>query len=67
MSKRHQQNRRKSYGRRQHELHERQDRGRVVDIDSIAWDDRGADGGGAFDRFSFLDGRAPRLGLGLTD
>jgi hypothetical protein len=66
VSKRHQQNRRKSYGRRQHELHERQDRGRVVDVDSIGWDEREPSGGG-FDRFSFLDARGPRLGLGLGD
>jgi hypothetical protein len=67
VSKRHQQNRRKSYGRRQHELHERHDRGRIVDVDAIAWDEPGPDAGNPFDRFSFLDARGPRLGLGLGD
>jgi hypothetical protein len=63
VSKRHQQNRRKSYGRRQHELHERQERSHVVDHDSATWGhDRTV-----MDAFAFLQPETPRLRLGLSD
>jgi len=45
---RHQSRRRRTYGRRQHELHERKDRadnGRLLDLD----DDQGSDGATTFD------------------
>ena len=57
MSKRHQSNRRKTYGRRQHELHER--RQREYQPESMEMDDGALDAGA--DRFSFLDPRTPRL------
>ena len=57
MSKRHHSNRRKTYGRRQHELHER--RQREYQPESMDTDDTAPDGGA--DRFSFLDPRTPRL------
>lgn len=65
MSKRHQQNRRKSYGRRQHELHERQEHWYVADHHPATWDE--ADSRRPMDAFAFLDGHAPRLRLGLGD
>ena len=55
MSKRHNSSRRRSYGRRQHELHERVDRrndrraersargGQDVGLDPVAWEVRAAD------------------------
>jgi len=57
VSKRHQSNRRKTYGRRQHELHER--RQREYQPESMDMDDPALDG--VADRFSFLDPRTPRL------
>jgi hypothetical protein len=57
VSKRHQSNRRKSYGRRQHELHER--RQREYQPESMDMDGTALDGVG--DRLSFLDPRTPRL------
>ncbi|MFL5650607.1 MAG: hypothetical protein ACJ777_04940 [Chloroflexota bacterium] len=57
MSKRHQSNRRKTYGRRQHELHER--RQRDDQPESMDMEDPTLDA--VADRFSFLDPRAPRL------
>ena len=57
MSKRHQSNRRKSYGRRQHELHER--RQHEYQPESMPMDDPAPEA--VADRFSFLDPRAPRL------
>ncbi len=65
MSKRHQSSRRRAYGRRQHELHERQDRrpDRVrIELD---WTD-GSDGLQA-DPLAFLDPRAPRLRFDFAD
>jgi hypothetical protein len=59
VSKRHQANRRKSYGRRQHELQERAHRARQPQPDDHALDDVGP--GSMVDRFSFLDPRTPRL------
>ena len=57
MSKRHQSNRRKTYGRRQHELHER--RQREYQPESMDMDDPARTR--VADRFSFLDPRTPRL------
>lgn len=65
MTKRHQQNRRKSYGRRQHELHERQEHRQVADHHPATWDEAGSPR--QMDGFSFLDGQASRLRLGLGD
>jgi hypothetical protein len=65
VSKRHQSNRRKSYGRRQHELYERQQRDHVPDPLDPGRDDRGP--GGMTDRFAFLDPRMPRLRYALGD
>ena len=66
MSKRHQSNRRRSYGRRQHELHERQ----VVRRHNPADDELGLDSLGVStqaDPLAFLDPRAPRLRFALGD
>lgn len=59
MSKRHQTSRRKSYGRRQHEVRERHDR----QMPSEGFEFELADWGSAApsDPFAFLDGRGPRL------
>ncbi|HXI45379.1 MAG TPA: hypothetical protein VNH13_03695 [Candidatus Acidoferrales bacterium] len=65
MSKRHQSTRRRTYGRRQHELHERSDRqidrGRL----DMTWDDR-LDGI-EIDPLAFLDPRTLRLRYGFGD
>jgi hypothetical protein len=58
VSKRHQSNRRKTYGRRQHELHERRQRDQPESMD-LGLDENALDATG--DRFSFLDPRSPRL------
>jgi hypothetical protein len=59
VSKRHHQSRRKSYGRRQHELRERYERRRAPERDDFGWHEpAGATG---IDPFSFLDPRLPRL------
>ena len=59
MSKRHQNNRRKAYGRRQHEVHERRNRDYQPDAVDLALDDPGIDA--IADRFAFMDPRTPRL------
>ena len=59
MSKRHQSNRRKAYGRRQHELYERRTREYQADGTDLGADEAAIDG--AADRFAFLDPRTPRL------
>ncbi len=64
MSKRHQSNRRKSYGRRQHEVAERRQRDHAPDVDS-ALEDIGPVS--VADRFSFLDPRTPRVHYALGD
>ena len=65
MSKRHQNSRRKSYGRRQHELRERTDRHHGPEPVDVTWDDvRDANG---IDRFAFLDPGAPGLRLVFGD
>jgi hypothetical protein len=66
VSKRHQANRRKAYGKRQHELHERRQRDRVVDAFDAAYGDDFAAGARA-DRFAFLDPRSPRLRYATGD
>lgn len=65
MSKRHQSNRRKNYGRRQHELHERRQRDHVPAEDGFGFED--LDPTGIADRFAFLDPRTPRLHYALGD
>jgi hypothetical protein len=65
VSKRHQSNRRKSYGRRQHELHERHQRDRQPEEIEATLDD--ATPGGMTDRFSFMDTGSPRLRYALGD
>ena len=65
MSKRHQSSRRKAYGRRQHELHERADRRRAPEHTELSWDEPGT--GSSVDPFTFLDPRTPRLRFLLGD
>ena len=65
MSKRHQSSRRKTYGRRQHELAER--RGRDVSQDPFEAEQDELGTNGLADRFAFLDPRAPRLYFALGD
>ena len=65
MSKRHQSSRRRSYGRRQHELHERVDRRRDHGRIELEWADP-ADAPQA-DPLSFFDPRTPRLRFGFGD
>lgn len=65
MSKRHQSSRRKSYGRRQHELRERQDRGfrgEALEFEPGDWGPAAP-----ADPFSFMDPRAPRIRFALGD
>jgi hypothetical protein len=59
VSKRHQSNRRKTYGRRQHELQERRQRDPQPDPMDLGQDDFAP--GSLVDRFAFLDPHAPRL------
>jgi hypothetical protein len=64
VSKRHQSSRRKTYGRRQHEVRERRTRDDVMPMD----DELDATGAtGVAERFSFLDARAPSLRFALGD
>jgi hypothetical protein len=65
VSKRHQTNRRRTYGRRQHELRERGQRDRQPEPDDRALDDLAP--GAMADRFAFLDPRTPRLRYALGD
>lgn len=65
MSKRHQTSRRKTYGRRQHEVRERHDRGQhadAFDFDSHDWGSAAQS-----DPLAFLDPRAPRIRFALGD
>jgi hypothetical protein len=59
MSKRHHSSRRKAYGRRQHEVRERHDRGQHVDASALDLEQWGS--GAPADPLSFLDPRAPRF------
>lgn len=65
MSKRHQNNRRKAYGRRQHELHERRQRDYQPEDTGFGVDEAAVDG--IADRFAFLDPRTPRLHYAIGD
>lgn len=66
MSKRHQSSRRRSYGRRQHEIHEREG-GRQYSPagDDLSFDATGI--AGQADPLAFLDPRAPRLRFALGE
>ena len=66
MSKRHQSSRRRSYGRRQHELHEREAQQRH----GQSSEDFDFDGFGASSRtdpLAFLDPRAPRIRFAIGE
>ena len=65
MSKRHQSSRRRSYGRRQHELHERGARRHVPEPAEWALDEPAATSSN--DPFAFMDPRMPRLRYVLGD
>lgn len=65
MSKRHQNSRRRSYGRRQHEVHERHDRRIDRGRPEANWAEA-ADATQA-DPLAFLDPRTPRLRFGFVD
>jgi hypothetical protein len=65
MSKRHQSSRRKTYGRRQHEVRERHDRGQHVDAADFEQDEWAS--GAPADPFAFLDPRAPRFRFASGD
>lgn len=65
MSKRHQASRRKTYGRRQHELRERTDRRHAPEAAEFGFDDFGASG--SSDTFSYVDPRTARLRFGYSD
>ncbi len=65
MSKRHQNNRRRSYGRRQHELHERRQRDLVPLTDNALFDDLAP--AGIADRLGLIDPRSPRVHYALGD
>jgi hypothetical protein len=63
MSKRHQSSRRRSYGRRQHELRERIERHEPVSIDEL----RTERAGEPRDRFRFLDLEPRRMSFVVSD
>ncbi|MBI3749209.1 MAG: hypothetical protein HY262_10255 [Chloroflexi bacterium] len=63
MSKRHQSSRRKTYGRRQHEVRERQDRGQHLEGFDFELTDWSA--AAPADPFAFLDPRNPRVRYAL--
>lgn len=65
MSKRHQSSRRKSYGRRQHEVRERNDRSNVHDAAAFELDEWGA--AGPSDPLTFVDPRTPRYRFAMGD
>jgi hypothetical protein len=65
MSKRHQSSRRKTYGRRQHEVRERHDRGPHAEAPELEMADRGS--AAQADPFAFLDPRMPRIRFALGD
>ena len=64
MSKRHQANRRKTYGRRQHEVRERQDRAQHSEGFDFELGDWGST---QADPLGFLDPRSPRIRFVLGD
>ena len=65
MSKRHQSSRRRAYGRRQHELHEREGRRHFPERPEDGPDD--AMPSAATDPFAFMDPRTPRLRFGMGE
>ena len=65
MSKRHQSSRRRSYGRRQHELRERTARTHFPEQSDNDFDEPAATSSN--DPFAFMDPRLPRLRYGLGD
>ena len=65
MSKRHHSNRRKTYGRRQHELHERRQREDMPESTDLGRDEVALDALG--DGLSFVDPRSPRLHYAMGD
>jgi hypothetical protein len=65
MSKRHQASRRKTYGRRQHEVRERNDRSQHTEGFEFELNKWGA--AGQADPLGFLDPRTPRIRFALGD
>jgi hypothetical protein len=65
MSKRHQSSRRKTYGRRQHEVRERQERTHHHDAAPFELDDWGS--AAPADPLTFLDPRSPRFRYSMGD
>jgi hypothetical protein len=65
MSKHHQSSRRKSYGRRQHEVRERHDRHQQPEGFEVEYGD--TSNAATSESFDFLDPRAPRLRLMSAD
>ena len=65
MSKRHQSSRRKTYGRRRHEVRERQDRANHHDASAFELDDWGA--GAPSDPLAFVGPRSPRFRYAMGD
>ena len=66
MGKRHQSSRRRSYGRRQHEIHEREGQRRHNPLtDELELDGSGASS--QADPLAFLDPRAPRLRFAIGE
>jgi hypothetical protein len=65
MSKRHTSSRRKTYGRRQHEVRERQDRGQQAESFEFELGELGA--ASQADPLGFLDPRTPRIRFALGD
>ena len=65
MSKRHQSSRRKTYGRRQHEVRERQDRGHHSEGFDFELSDWSA--AAQADPLAFLDPRSPRVRFAMGD
>jgi hypothetical protein len=65
MSKGHHARRRKSYGRRQHEVRERHDRSQHAEGSALDRDEWGS--GAPSDPLSFLDPRTPRFRFAIGD
>jgi hypothetical protein len=65
MSKRHQSSRRKTYGRRQHEVRERHERGQHAEGFEFDLGDWGS--AAQSDPLAFMDPRAPRIRFALGD
>jgi hypothetical protein len=65
VSKRHQSSRRRSYGRRQHEVHERESSRRHSPTEELELDAYGVSS--QADPFAFLDPRAPRIRFAIGE